>query len=97
MHNKQPKDKFAAISVSLDDPSDKAAREAVLKFLQGQKATFTNVILDEKPEVWQEKLKFEGPPSVFVFNQDGEVEKQFKEEFTYADVQKLVEGLLGKK
>jgi hypothetical protein len=97
MQNKNPKAKFTAISVSLDDPNDKKARENVLKFLKSQKATFTNVILDEKPEVWQEKLNFDGPPSVFVFDPMGTVAKQFKDEFTYSDVEKVVEELLGKK
>jgi hypothetical protein len=94
MHSQQPKEKFAAISVSLDDPNEKGVRETVLKFLTEQKAAFTNLILDEKAEVWQEKLQFDGPPCVFVFNQMGKVEKQFKEDFTYADVAKTVKELL---
>jgi hypothetical protein len=97
MYNKQPRDKFTAISVSLDDPKDEAARGKVLKFLQEQKATFTNLILDEKVEDWQEKLSFDGPPCVFVFNAEGKVAKQFKDEFTYEDVKKQVHELLGKK
>jgi hypothetical protein len=97
MYNKQPKDKFSAISVSLDDPKDEAARRNVLKFLHDQKATFTNVILDEKAEDWQEKLNFDGPPCVFVFNPDGKVAKQFKDEFTYDAVKKQVDELLSKK
>jgi hypothetical protein len=97
MSKKHAQDKFTAISVSLDDPGDKEARDKVIKFLQAQKATFTNLILDEKPEVWQEKLNFDGPPSVFVFNPEGKLEKQFKDEFTYTDVAKVVENLLAKK
>jgi hypothetical protein len=97
MHNREPKDKFAAISVSLDDPKDQTARANVLKFLQSQKATFTNLILDEKAEDWQEKLSFDGPPCVFVFDAQGKLAKQFKDEFTYQDVEKLVNQLLGSK
>jgi hypothetical protein len=97
MYKTHAKDKFAAISVALDDPRDQEARAKVLKFLQDQKATFPNVILDEKPEVWQEKLNFDGPPAVFVFNPDGKLEKQLKDQFTYADVAKVVDGLLAKK
>jgi hypothetical protein len=97
MHNKLPKDKFTAMSVSLDNPKDEAARKNVLKFLQEQKATFANMILDEKVEDWQEKLNFDGPPCVFVFNQEGKVAKQFKDEFTYEAVKKQVDELLTRK
>ena len=94
MHKKYANNAFAAMSVSLDDPKDKDDKEKVLKFLKEQKATFPNYMLNETPEFWQEKLKFDGPPCVFVFNQQGTVEKQFKDEFTYADVERLVKKLL---
>jgi hypothetical protein len=88
---------FAAISVALDDAQQSGITDKLLKFLKGQNAGFTHLLLDEKPEFWQEKLKFEGPPCVYVFNQQGQVEKQFKDEFTYKDVAKVVEKLLDKK
>ena len=94
MQKKFAKDGVVAISVSVDDPQDKRAMQNVLGFLRKQKATFTNLVLDEKPEVWQEKLKFDGPPCVFVFNRDGKYEK-----FTapdYADIEKHVAKLLKK-
>ena len=98
MHKTLSKEKFTAISVSLDDPKDAAAKEKVLKFLQSQQATLANLILDEKVEDWQEKLNFDGPPCVFVFNQEGKVAKQFKDvEEPYKDVKKLVNELLGQK
>ncbi|SRR5579883_2074589 len=96
MHKKYDKNGLVTMSVSLDDAKDKGDREKVLKFLKQQKADFPDYILDEPPEVWQEKLKFDGPPCVFVFNRQGTVEKQFKEEFTYADVERLVKKLLEK-
>ena len=71
MQKKYAKDGVVAVSVSVDDPKDKKAMQNVLDFLRKQKATFTNLVLDEKPEVWQEKLKIYGPPCVFVFNRDG--------------------------
>ena len=94
MHNKYAKDGFAAISVSLDDPKDENARQRVLDFLRKQKANFTNLILDEKSEVWQEKLKFDGPPCVFVFNRDGK-RKQYTSP-DYAEIEKHVAELLKK-
>ena len=63
MHSKYGKDGFAAISVSLDDPNEKGNKEKVVKFLESKKATFTNLILNEKAEDWQAKLKIDGPPA----------------------------------
>lgn len=94
MHKKYAKDDFAAVSVSLDDPKDEKARERVLDFLRKQKATFTNLILDEKSEVWQEKLKFDGPPCVFVFARDGTWKKYTSPD--YAEIEKYVAELLKK-
>lgn len=92
MHEKYGKEGFAAVSVSLDDLSEDPDKvEAnVLKFLVSKKATFTNLILNEKAEVWQEKLKFDGPPSVFVFDREGKQIKHFKDYVDYAEVEKLV-------
>lgn len=96
MHKKYAKDGFAAVSVSLDDPKDAQLMANVSKFLKIQNATFTNVVLDEKPEFWQQKLKFDGPPCVFVFNRDGKWTK-FEPFFDYADVEKVVLEYLMKK
>jgi hypothetical protein len=95
---------FAAISVNLDDPHDAKAREKVQKFLEKQKAAFTNVMLDAKPEVWQEKLKIDGPPCIYVFDRDNRFVKKLpvisdKESETepadYSVVEPLVTKLLG--
>src|SRR6516164_5128643 len=75
MHRKHAPQGLAVVTVSLDDLRDGKTREAVLAFLKEQRATFTNVILDEKEEVWQEKLKILGPPSYFVFNRQGKYRK----------------------
>jgi hypothetical protein len=96
MHRKYAKDGFEAISVSLDDPKDAKLMGNVARFLKAQSATFTNVVLDEKPEVWQEKLKFDGPPCVFVFNREGRWTK-FSPFPEYAEVEKLVLEYLKKK
>lgn len=97
MHKKYAKDGFSAMSVSLDDPNEKGAKEKVLKFLESKNATFTNLILNAKPEIWQEKLDFDGPPAVFVFGRDGKIAKTFKDGVKYEDVEKLVVELLKKK
>jgi thiol-disulfide isomerase/thioredoxin len=97
MHQKYASEGMAAVSVSLDDPSQPGTQDKVLHFLKLQRASFTNLILNEKPEVWQQKLGFDGPPCVFVFDRQGEIKKQFKDEFSYGDVEKLVKELLAKK
>jgi hypothetical protein len=96
MHSKYGKDGFAAISVSLDDPNEKGNKEKVVKFLESKKATFTNLMLNEKAEDWQAKLKIDGPPAVFVFNRQGGIAKKFYDDppVDYADIEKLVVELL---
>ncbi len=98
MHKTLPASDFAAISCNIDeDITEPKRQEKVRKFLREQNATFTNLALDEKPDVWQMKLNFDGPPCVFVFNREGQVAKQFKDNFTYEDVEKLVKELLSQK
>ena len=97
LNNQQAKAGLVAVSVSLDDVSVDGAKDKVLKFLQKQQATTTNLILDEKPEVWQTKLKIDGPPLVMVFNRKGELEQKFLDkEADYAVIEKLVAELLKK-
>jgi hypothetical protein len=95
MHKKYSSEGLAAISVSLDDPQDSKVMSRVLSFLQKQQAAFTNLVLDEKAEFWQEKLKFDGPPCVFVFDRDGKW-KKFEAPFEYEDVEKYVAELMKK-
>src|SRR5438132_1470420 len=63
MRDKHAKDGLAVITVSLDeDAQTKEGQDKVRKLLESKKATqFTNLILDEKLEFWQQKLKFDGP------------------------------------
>jgi hypothetical protein len=92
MRDKYAKDGLLVITVSLDEEGkSKEVQEKVRRLLESKKAWhFTNLILDEKLEVWQQKLKFDGPPSFFVFGKDGKLIKQFKNDFEFADVEKLV-------
>lgn len=84
------------ISVSVDDPEDK---DAALKFLRKEKATFLNLLLDEAPEKYQKELNFASVPTVLVYGKDGKLVKKFnatkpEEAFTYKDIRKVVEELL---
>jgi thiol-disulfide isomerase/thioredoxin len=89
MYRKYAKEGLAVVSVSIDyagiDPDD-ATKEnlekvnaSVLKFLKSQKATFTNLILNEPPAVLDKNLHFAEIPAVFVFDRQGKW-TLFKEE-----------------
>jgi len=93
LHTGHGKDNFLAVSVDLDDPSDKDLMGRVLKFLEGQNASLTNLVLDEKPEAWQKQLGFSAVPQVYVFYPSGEWQK-FQD---YEKVKPLVAELLQKK
>jgi cytochrome c biogenesis protein CcmG/thiol:disulfide interchange protein DsbE len=96
LHRRYGKDGLVCMSVSLDATEK---RPDVLKFLTKSEATFANFLLDEKPEVWQQKWKIVGPPAVFVFDRQGRRAAKFDAEnpdrpYTYDDVEKLVKDLL---
>jgi thiol-disulfide isomerase/thioredoxin len=102
MHRKYAKQGLAVISLSLDDPSDKAAVAEAEKFLKAKKAAFTNVLLDENFGDGFEKLKINAIPAVFVFGPDGKELKRFtmddpNNQFTYEEVEKAVIALLDSK
>jgi len=98
MRDKHAKDGLAVITVSLDeDAQTKEVQDKVRKLLESKKATqFTNLMLDEKLEFWQQKLKFDGPPSFYVFGRGGKLIKQFKDNFEFAEVEKLVDEAIKK-
>jgi len=81
-------------------------RERVLKFLTRQGATFENLLSSvPSDELFDQKMKLSSIPAVYVYGRDGKLVKRFDNEkatteednFTYADVTKLVEELVAKK
>jgi thiol-disulfide isomerase/thioredoxin len=99
MHRKYASKGLAVISLSLDDPSDKAAVDEAEKFLKAKKAAFTNVLLDENFGDGFEKLNVSAIPAVFVFGPDGKEVRRFtmddpNNQFTYDEVEKAVVALL---
>jgi hypothetical protein len=93
MHRKYAAKGLVAISVSLDPAED---RDGAEKFLVKQKATFTNLWLDETQEFWTKKFNIFAPPSLFVYDRKGKW-VQFKaddEDIDHAKVEKLVVKLL---
>jgi hypothetical protein len=98
MHRAYAKDGVVCMSVSVDPPE---RREAALRFLKQQQATFPNLWLDEEVDVWQDKFDINGPPVVFVFDRDGGRPTKFDpndsdKPATYDDVERFVRQLLGK-
>ncbi|GIW78761.1 MAG: hypothetical protein KatS3mg105_0568 [Gemmatales bacterium] len=86
---------LVAVTVDLDEPGDKNLKQKVVKILTKIKAAqTTNLILDEKPEVWQKKLKIEGPPVVIVFDRSGKLVKKYDEGQGYDEISKYVVKLL---
>jgi hypothetical protein len=93
MHRKFAAKGLVAVSVSLDPADDRADVE---KFLVKQKATFTNLWLDESVTFWSEKFKIAAPPCLFVYDRKGKW-VQFKtdaNEIDHAAVEKLVVKML---
>lgn len=105
MHEKLASEGFAAVSVSLDPlPDDEKSKDVlkkdVLKFLRVQKASFTNLLLDESVEVWQKNLRFIAPPCYYVFSRQGKwtmFEPANDDNFDFKTVEKLVVELLREK
>jgi hypothetical protein len=95
MHRKYAGRGLVAVSVSLDDPKDAKVRPKVDQFLRQQQADFPNFVLDATDDEWQDKLKIQGPPCVYVFNRDNLfVLKGVGETVDYAAIEKTVEALL---
>jgi thiol-disulfide isomerase/thioredoxin len=78
MHRQFADKGLVVISVATDDlrnafkdPDFKDPQPRILKFLQDQKATFTNVVLDEPAKVLMDKLRVTNVPCLYVFNREG--------------------------
>jgi thiol-disulfide isomerase/thioredoxin len=102
MNRKYAPKGLAVISLSLDDPTDKAAVAEAERFLKEKKADFTNVLLNESFGEGFEKLNINGIPAVFIYGPDGKEVKRFtmddpNNQFTYDEVEKAVVALLGAK
>ena len=95
MQKKFAGDDLALVLVSVDEnPQDADVQAAVRGWLQKRNAAASvNLALDEKPELWQKKLNFDGPPCVYVFNRQGKW-YQFKDKVDVGDIEKLVGELV---
>jgi hypothetical protein len=96
MHRKYAKDGLVCISVSVDEPKNQMA---ALEFLKRQTASFSNYLLDEDVQFWQDKWDINAPPAVFVFDRQNQRAAKFDtsdpdKPYTYEDVEKVAARLL---
>lgn len=96
MHRRYGKDGLVCVSVSVDELERK---DKALAFLKKREAEFSNYLLDEKADVWQNKLKLTGTPAVLVYGRDGSLVRKFEDNdpdhpFSYDDVEAFVRKLL---
>jgi len=99
MHRKYGDKGVTAVSVCLivDKPLPEKVRTRVETFLKEQNATLANVLLNEDSKVWEERLKIDGPPCVYVFNRDNQhVVKLVGDQVNYSVIEAEVTKLLGK-
>jgi thiol-disulfide isomerase/thioredoxin len=86
---------LAVVTVSIDDiKNDPAVKGKLEKFLERVKAhSLTNLLLDEPPPVFEQKLHFKSVPTVFVFDRRGQW-VQFTDEVDPHEIDKLVTTLM---
>jgi thiol-disulfide isomerase/thioredoxin len=90
LHGKHGQEGLVVVSVSLDDPDNKDEEVLVRTFLEKQKATFTNLLLDEALETWQQKLDITGPPFLHVYDRKGKLQRFDAENMDFAKFEKVI-------
>ena len=94
---------MACISLSLDyegigAPDDSDTKDPVFGFLRDQEATMDNVLSSVDIDEMCKRLKISAPPTAFVYDTNGKLQKVFDDSngrgFTYEEVEKYVLGLL---
>lgn len=88
------------VSMSLDDRGDEAAVDRAREFLERQRATFPNFLMDEKVLEGFEKLDLMTVPAVYVYAPDGTLFRKLTadhpdRQFTEEDVETAILELLG--
>ncbi|QGJ71880.1 Thioredoxin domain-containing protein [Planctomycetales bacterium 10988] len=100
LHQSHGPDEVVCVSVSLDaDGGDvEEVKPLVLEFLREKQANFPNILLKTGQRELRDQLDdFTAPPTMVVYNQEGELAKLFEaQEATYEQVTPFVEELLEK-
>ena len=101
LSKKYPADKLACVSLSFDYYGGETPDElapAIREFLQGQGATFDNILSSTPDNELYKKLDLSAIPAVFVYHRDGSLARRFDNEadgeFTYDDIEPFVATLI---
>jgi len=110
LHQKYGGKEVVCMSLSCDYAGIKSKppefyRDRVLKFLEKEQAVFQNLLSSVPADELFDKMGLSSIPAVYVFGADGKLAKRFDNEqakveednFTYADVNKLVDELVKKR
>ena len=110
LDEKYSDDQVRCITVSLDyiglaDEGPESYEPQVLGILKPLNVRCTNIIAADDSEAMLRKLDLSAPPAVYVYGPDGKLAQRFdnveaqneNEAFTYDDVERLVQELLGSK
>lgn len=85
---------LVVLTVSLDEPEDADAKLRIQQFLVSQQADMENYWLREKPELWQAKLKIDGPPCLFLFDTRGRLVKKYHDHVDFDDIDRRIDNLV---
>jgi hypothetical protein len=101
MHKKHAKDGLVILTVDIDprserDPLPKIQGKVRKKVADFGLAPLTNLILDESDKVIEEKLRFDGPPCVYVFDRQGKWRKLQPSDGDPEMYHQRIEALVGK-
>jgi len=85
---------LVTLTVNVDDTGDEQTRARVIQFLSDQKASGINVQLNERSQVWQQKLDVKYLPMVFLFDRQGQLLRKWSDGVDYAQIEKRVQAEL---
>lgn len=100
LHEKYGSKGVVCMSAALEE--EEADAPKALKFLREKNAQIPNYLINEDPDARADFWKIKSIPVVIVYGRDGKKVKQFNgddpdNQFSYADVNKLVEKLVSEK
>lgn len=100
MHHKYKDRGVQFVSLSLDDREDPSSIEFARTFLQEQKATFPNYLLDENIMDGFELIGIQTVPAVNIYNRNGQLVRELNnnnpnDQFSDADIERALLELLG--
>jgi hypothetical protein len=94
MQKNYAKDGLVALSVEVSSLDEKDLKEWVIKTLKSKNATnFKTVILNEKDDFWQKKLRFDNFPCIYVFNREGKWTQFRSQDSKYNKIEAMLDAV----